>query len=45
MTAKILVVDDDHAISEMLTIVLESEGFESIAVNEGTEAEIGRAHV
>ncbi|MDO5454210.1 MAG: MtrAB system response regulator MtrA [Corynebacterium sp.] len=38
MTAKILVVDDDHAISEMLTIVLESEGFESIAVNEGTEA-------
>ncbi|AGS34178.1 sensor kinase [Corynebacterium maris DSM 45190] len=38
MTAKILVVDDDHAISEMLTIVLEAEGFESIAVNEGTEA-------
>jgi two-component system, OmpR family, response regulator MtrA len=38
MTAKILVVDDDHAISEMLTIVLEAEGFESIAVNEGNEA-------
>ncbi|HZK31393.1 MAG TPA: MtrAB system response regulator MtrA [Corynebacterium sp.] len=38
MVAKILVVDDDHAISEMLTIVLESEGFEAIAVNDGNEA-------
>lgn len=28
MAPKILVVDDDPAISEMLTIVLEAEGFE-----------------
>ena len=38
MAAKILVVDDDPAISEMLTIVLESEGFEPIAVMDGNEA-------
>lgn len=38
MTAKILVVDDDPAISEMLTIVLEAEGFEPTAVMDGTEA-------
>lgn len=38
MAAKILVVDDDPAISEMLTIVLESEGFEPVAVMDGNEA-------
>lgn len=38
MAAKILVVDDDPAISEMLTIVLEAEGFEPTAVMDGTEA-------
>lgn len=38
MSAKILVVDDDPAISEMLTIVLESEGFEPIAIMDGNEA-------
>lgn len=38
MAPKILVVDDDPAISEMLTIVLEAEGFESIAVTDGNEA-------
>lgn len=38
MAAKILVVDDDPAISEMLTIVLESEGFEPVAVTDGNEA-------
>lgn len=38
MAATILVVDDDPAISEMLTIVLESEGFQSIAVTDGNEA-------
>ncbi|MBZ8176871.1 response regulator [Corynebacterium poyangense] len=38
MAAKILVVDDDPAISEMLTIVLESEGFEAIAVMDGAQA-------
>lgn len=38
MAATILVVDDDPAISEMLTIVLESEGFEPVAVTDGNEA-------
>lgn len=38
MAPKILVVDDDPAISEMLTIVLEAEGFEPIAVTDGNEA-------
>ena len=38
MAATILVVDDDPAISEMLTIVLESEGFQPIAVTDGNEA-------
>lgn len=38
MPAKILVVDDDPAISEMLTIVLESEGFQPVAVMDGAEA-------
>lgn len=35
MAPKILVVDDDPAISEMLTIVLEAEGFEPVAVTDG----------
>ena len=38
MAPKILVVDDDPAISEMLTIVLEAEGLEPIAVTDGTQA-------
>mgnify|MGYP002719236901 FL=1 len=38
MTPKILVVDDDPAISEMLTIVLEAEGFEAVPVMDGLEA-------
>ena len=38
MTTKILVVDDDPAISEMLTIVLETEGFEAEPVVDGLEA-------
>ena len=37
MAPKILVVDDDPAIAEMLTIVLEAEGLEPIAVNDGNE--------
>lgn len=36
--AKILVVDDDPAISEMLTIVLQAEGFDTVAVTDGSEA-------
>lgn len=38
MAPKILVVDDDPAISEMLTIVLEAEGLQPIAVNDGGQA-------
>lgn len=38
MAPKILVVDDDPAISEMLAIVLESEGFDPIAVTDGNDA-------
>lgn len=38
MTPKILVVDDDPAISEMLTLVLETEGFAPIAVTDGALA-------
>ncbi|MEZ2121501.1 MULTISPECIES: MtrAB system response regulator MtrA [unclassified Corynebacterium] len=38
MNAKILVVDDDPAISEMLTIVLQAEGFDTVAVMDGTKA-------
>ena len=35
---KILVVDDDPAIAEMLTIVLQGEGFETVVVGDGNEA-------
>lgn len=38
MNAKILVVDDDPAISEMLMLVLQSEGFEPVPVLDGAEA-------
>ncbi|KQB84136.1 MtrAB system response regulator MtrA [Corynebacterium oculi] len=38
MVPKILVVDDDPAISEMLTLVLEGEGFDTVAVMDGVEA-------
>lgn len=38
MALKILVVDDDPAISEMLSIVLESEGFNTVAVTDGAVA-------
>lgn len=38
MAQKILVVDDDPAISEMLSIVLEAEGFDTVAVTDGTVA-------
>ena len=38
MNATILVVDDDPAISEMLSIILESEGFNIVAVMDGAEA-------
>lgn len=38
MTSRILVVDDDPAINEMLTIVLEAEGFATESVTDGAEA-------
>lgn len=38
MTARILVVDDDAALSEMIGIVLESEGFEAVFSSEGATA-------
>ncbi|GAA4808708.1 MtrAB system response regulator MtrA [Tomitella cavernea] len=38
MKQRILVVDDDAALAEMLTIVLEAEGFEPCVVGDGMEA-------
>ncbi|AKK05117.1 MAG: MtrAB system response regulator MtrA [Corynebacterium sp.] len=38
MPQKILVVDDDPAISEMLTLVLSTEGFDYVVVNDGGQA-------
>lgn len=38
METKILVVDDDPAIAEMLTIVLQGEGFRTVVVGDGVEA-------
>ncbi|WP_291479075.1 MtrAB system response regulator MtrA [Corynebacterium sp.] len=38
MAEKVLVVDDDPAISEMLTIVLQGEGFDTIVVGDGPQA-------
>lgn len=42
MGAKILVVDDDAALAEMLTIVLEGESFETASVSNGLEV-LGKA--
>lgn len=38
MATTILVVDDDPAISEMLTLVLQGEGFNTVVVGDGLEA-------
>lgn len=38
MKARVLVVDDDPALAEMLTIVLRGEGFETTVVGDGTKA-------
>ena len=38
MAERILVVDDDPAIAEMLTIVLQGEGFRTVVVGDGVEA-------
>ena len=36
MKARVLVVDDDTALAEMLTIVLRTEGFEPIVASTAT---------
>lgn len=38
MTSRILVVDDDSALAEMLTMVLEGEGFEVVHAVDGNDA-------
>ncbi|MCA1673869.1 MAG: response regulator transcription factor, partial [Actinobacteria bacterium] len=38
MRARVLVVDDDPALAEMLTIVLRGEGFETAVVADGSKA-------
>ncbi|MBC3193741.1 response regulator transcription factor [Pseudonocardia sp. C8] len=38
MKSRVLVVDDDPALAEMLTIVLRGEGFETTVVSDGTRA-------
>ncbi|MDO5030203.1 MAG: MtrAB system response regulator MtrA [Corynebacterium sp.] len=38
MSSKILVVDDDPAIAEMLTMVMEREGFDTVVVDNGIDA-------
>ncbi len=43
MASKILVVDDDPAIAEMLTMVLEREGFDTVVVGDGNEAVVAAA--
>lgn len=43
MRPRVLVVDDDPALAEMLTIVLRNEGFDSAVVADGTEA-LGAVH-
>ena len=38
MKSRVLVVDDDPALAEMLTIVLRGEGFDTAVVGDGTRA-------
>ena len=38
MRQRILVVDDDASLAEMLTIVLRGEGFDTAVVGDGTQA-------
>jgi two-component system, OmpR family, response regulator MtrA len=42
MTAKIIVIDDDTAVTDLLTVLLKSHGFEVTATNGSTE---GLAHI
>ncbi|MCB0936345.1 MAG: two-component system response regulator MtrA, partial [Mycobacterium sp.] len=38
MRQRILVVDDDASLAEMLTIVLRGEGFDTAVIGDGTQA-------
>ena len=38
MRQRILVVDDDPSLAEMLTIVLRNEGFETAVIADGSQA-------
>src|SRR6201996_4307570 len=38
MSSRILVVDDDSSLAEMLTIVLQGEGFDTTVVSDGAQA-------
>ena len=42
---KILVVDDDSSLAEMLTIVLRNEGFEPRVCSSGDTRDVGGARV
>jgi two-component system KDP operon response regulator KdpE len=37
MTAKIIVIDDDTAVTDLLSVLLKSHGFEVVAANSSTE--------
>jgi len=37
MTTKILVIDDDSAVTDLLSVLLQSNGFEVLATNSSTE--------
>jgi DNA-binding response OmpR family regulator len=37
MTTKILVIDDDSAVTDLLAVLLRSQGFEVVATNSSTE--------
>ena len=42
---KILIIDDDNNIAELISLYLTKECFETRIVNDGEQAQIGRAHV
>ena len=45
MKAKIVVADDEPRIRKMIARLLTDEGYDVMPVENGREAEIGRAHV
>lgn len=42
---KVMVVDDDKHIAELISLYLMKEGYDTREVYNGKEAQIGRAHV